>query len=186
MADDTVNSEELIAQAVIITNLSPDFFDSSTLKEEFEAAFRGIDSEASFNYLKSFRRARVNFTTLDLTLHARHKFNNTELCGQTIKCYFAQLPRQTSEDHLLPPKPEKMFLISPPCSPPVGWEQNRESEPIINFELIQALSRLTPGETHEVQPPTESLPSIVVHVCEDPEGYATRPQLIQTRRPHRE
>ncbi|PVD28647.1 hypothetical protein C0Q70_11241 [Pomacea canaliculata] len=55
-----------------------------------------------------------------------------------------QVPKST-DDHLHPPKPEKMFLISPPCSPPVGWEQHREAEPVLNFELIQALSNLSPG-----------------------------------------
>ena len=57
-----------------------------------------------------------------------------------------QIPKQTSEDHLCPPKPEKMFLISPPCSPPVGWEQTPESEPVVNFDLINALARLNPGQ----------------------------------------
>jgi hypothetical protein len=31
--------------------------------------------------------------------------------------------------HLRPPKPERNFLISPPGSPPVGWEQTREEPP---------------------------------------------------------
>ena len=56
-----------------------------------------------------------------------------------------QVPVTVAEEGLLPPKPEKMFLISPPCSPPVGWEQTPESHPVINMELIQALSRLNPG-----------------------------------------
>ena len=61
------------------------------LQEEFEAAFRTEDRNATFNYLKSFRRARVNFTSTEATVAARLKFHETELCGQVIKCYFAQV-----------------------------------------------------------------------------------------------
>ena len=37
--------------------------------------------------------------------------------------------------------------------------------------------------SHELYPETAVHPGIVVHVCEDPEGYATRPAILQTRRP---
>ena len=61
------------------------------LQDEFEAAFRTEDSEATFNYLKSFRRARVNFSSTEATVAARLKFHEREVCGQHIKCYFAQV-----------------------------------------------------------------------------------------------
>ncbi|XP_025096872.1 calcipressin-1-like isoform X2 [Pomacea canaliculata] len=142
MAEDDEMSE--IADALIITNLETAVFDDAAFKSEFEAAFKEYDSGATFNYLKSFRRARVNFSTTEATVQARLGLNDKVVCGQPIKCYFAQVPKST-DDHLHPPKPEKMFLISPPCSPPVGWEQHREAEPVLNFELIQALSNLSPG-----------------------------------------
>ncbi|KAK7107619.1 hypothetical protein V1264_015512 [Littorina saxatilis] len=193
MADDEDDSLNEIAHALIVTNLDIGFFDDDSRKEEFEAAFRSYDSDASFNYLKSFRRARVNFTSTESTVSARLKYHDTELCGQIIKCYFAQLPMLMSNDNLLPPKQEKLFLISPPSSPPVGWEQVPESEPVLNFELIDALARLTPdreqsqngGEIHEVHPPSQTMPAIVVHLCEDPEGFSERPMVLQTRRPER-
>lgn len=56
-----------------------------------------------------------------------------------------------SNKNLQPPAPTKQFLISPPCSPPAGWAQAEECEPIVNQELLAALANLTPGEVHELQ-----------------------------------
>ena len=42
--------------------------------------------------------------------------------------------------HLRPPMPERNFLISPPGSPPVGWEQTHE-EPPNEVHLAEDLQR---------------------------------------------
>ncbi|KAH9483642.1 hypothetical protein JR316_0003112 [Psilocybe cubensis] len=59
--------------------------------------------------------------------------------------------------YLKPPAIEKNFLISPPGSPPVGWEQIKEDPPNatpLADDLIQALRRL---QTFEEQPAFEQL-----------------------------
>ncbi|VDQ07807.1 unnamed protein product [Trichobilharzia regenti] len=58
--------------------------------------------------------------------------------------YKRRRPRGSMK-HLAPPKPSRLFLLSPPTSPPVGWEPKPESEPVINYELLQALASLAPG-----------------------------------------
>lgn len=71
-----------------------------------------------------------------------------------------------SNKNLQPPKPTKQFLISPPSSPPAGWQQAEECEPhLINHDLLAALATLNPGEVHEIHAPSETQPGILVHTA---------------------
>ena len=52
----------------------------------------------------------------------------------------------TDEDaYLHVPPLEKQFLISPPASPPVGWEQPKEDKPVVDYDLLTAMASLSPG-----------------------------------------
>ena len=53
--------------------------------------------------------------------------------------------RDAAHKYLEPPERDKQFLISPPASPPVGWEVIGEREPAINYDLINAIARMGPG-----------------------------------------
>ncbi|KAL5010165.1 hypothetical protein ScPMuIL_012470 [Solemya velum] len=181
---------EDLPDALIVTNIGENVFENDRLKEEFEAVFLEFDDSASFQYFKSFRRVRVNYSCPALAARARIHLNETEICGQCVKCYFVQSTASDSDPsspHLQPPPVPKQYLISPPASPPVGWEQSLEARPVINYDLLSAIAQLAPGQAHEVHPPSKNQPGIVVHVCEDPEGYLSKPKtpIVQTRRPEK-
>ncbi|OON24012.1 Calcipressin [Opisthorchis viverrini] len=94
--------------------------------------------------------------------------------------------KKSKMQHLAPPKPPRLFLLSPPCSPPVGWEPKPECEPVINYELLEALAALSPGEAFELHPSDQEHkhPSIVITPCES-SSDGPRPQIIHTRCPER-
>lgn len=62
-----------------------------TFQVEFESLFRKYDETASFLYLRSFRRARVNFSTPEMAATARIHLHELELFGKRVNCYFAQV-----------------------------------------------------------------------------------------------
>ena len=78
--------------------------------------------------------------------------------------YFQVLNGQTK--HLRPPKPYRQYLISPPPSPPHGWEQTHEEAPF-NFDLVAAVAGLS-KEPYELHSSTRGEhPSIVVNGPDD-------------------
>ncbi|KAK2880241.1 hypothetical protein Q8A73_022939 [Channa argus] len=167
-----------------------------SLQASFEALFRSFDPEVQFQYFKSFRRVRISFSDALAAAEARLRLHKTDFCGKEMRLYFAQSVHIGSP-RLEPPKPDKQFLISPPASPPVGWEQSKDPTPVINYDLLCAISKLGPGEKYELHTATPTTPSVVVHVCEDEQGNSSapddsdqddksrppRPKIIQTRRP---
>ncbi|KAG0723667.1 Calcipressin-2 [Chionoecetes opilio] len=176
--------------SIIVTNLTLETFEHTAEREKFESLFHEIDETVNFQYFKSFRRVRVNFATAEQANRGRDKIHMTEFNGEVIKGYFTQpivvANSRGGDPHLQPPKRDKQFLISPPASPPVGWEPILEAQPLVNYDLITAVANLAPGESHELHPPIEDKPGIIVHVCEECqicEQGGARPRIIQTRRP---
>ncbi|XP_043102377.1 calcipressin-1 isoform X2 [Puntigrus tetrazona] len=167
-------------------------FSRPQIREQFEALFRSFDPGTSFQFFKSFRRVRINFTDALAAAEARVKLHKSDFNGKEMRLYFAQSVHIGSP-RLEPPKPEKQFLISPPASPPVGWAQSQDATPVINYDLLCAVSKLGPGEQYELHSGTTNTPSVIVHVCEDDSsegeddtadgGKRARPKIIQTRRP---
>lgn len=66
--------------------------------------------------------------------------------GYRIRVYFGlNTPLNPSDQHLPLPKSDKLFFISPPPSPPMGWEVKPEDAPnkVVHAEdLAAALAKL--------------------------------------------
>ncbi|CAN9497478.1 unnamed protein product [Ophioblennius macclurei] len=185
-----------LPNALIACKVTEELFSEGSTKSSFEALFRPFDPDVHFQYFRSFRRVRISFSDALSAAEARLQLHKTDFNGKEIRLYFAQSVHIGSP-RLEPPKPEKQFLISPPASPPVGWEQSQDATPVINYDLLCAISKLGPGDKYELHTATPTTPSVVVHVCEDERGDSSapddsdgddkprpqRPRIVQTRRP---
>uniref|UniRef100_A0A1Y1M3Y4 Protein sarah n=1 Tax=Photinus pyralis TaxID=7054 RepID=A0A1Y1M3Y4_PHOPY len=185
--DRTTDDEfEDLPTSLIVTNIHDDVFINPDRKTELEELFRMYDSEVTFQWLRSFKRLRVNFQTPLAAASARIQLHQYPIKESVITCYFAQPVTPVKNSSLQPPAPFKQFLISPPSSPPLDWEPRPEGEPIINHDLLAALATLTPGSSHEVHPPSPGQPGIVVHTALGAVAESdAKPKIIQTSCPQR-
>ncbi|XP_063534948.1 protein sarah [Cydia strobilella] len=183
-SQDEVNDLDDIPKSVIVTNIQSDIFANAKLKAELEDLFRTFSENVTFQWLRSFRRLRVNYDSPLAAANARVQLHQYQFYNSCINCYFAQPVTPISFKNLRPPAPVKQFLISPPSSPPVGWEPREEGEPLVNHDLLAALATLAPGESHELHAPTPTQPAIVVHTALAPESAPHPCSIPHTRCPN--
>lgn len=176
---------EDLPTSLIVTNIHDSVFISSEKKEELEDLFREFDPKVTFQWLRSFKRLRVNFQTPLAAASARIQLHQYSINESVITCYFAQPVTPVKNPSLQPPAPFKQFLISPPSSPPLDWEPRPEGEPMINHDLLAALATLTPGASHEVHPPTADQPGIVIHTALTGADSGAKPKILHTTCPQR-
>lgn len=97
--------------------------------------------------LKSFRRILVTFATAQQALEVRQAIDGEIILGDEIKVYFGEnTPVEPVDQHLAAPESKKLFFISPPPSPPHGWELKNEGPPntvVVAEDLAHALARLS-------------------------------------------
>ncbi|XP_012522053.1 protein sarah [Monomorium pharaonis] len=182
--DELIHDEDL-PTSVIVTNVDPRVFKCDDLKSAIENLFKQFGEDATFQYFRSFRRMRVNYNSPSAAANARIQLHQSHFGETDINCYFAQpvTPIDMEDQHLQPPALTKQFLISPPASPPVGWEPRQEEEPLVNYDLLAAIANLSAGGTHEIHPGGSGQPGIVVHVCENANPTKSTARIQHTRCP---
>ena len=77
-----------IPKSLIVTGLDSGFFENPELKTEFESTFHKF-GDCSFQYFKSFKRARVNYDNPESSINARLHGHLLKIGESTINVYFA-------------------------------------------------------------------------------------------------
>ncbi|VDM92022.1 unnamed protein product [Litomosoides sigmodontis] len=130
----SIACEKDLPDAIIVTNVPIEVFSVDEQKANFSDLFTQIESDCRFDFLRSFRRVRITFEKPESATAAKLLTQHLSFNGTILKSFFAQKIRlrDASDDGLLKLPPlEKQFLISPPASPPVGWEQSHEMAPVV-------------------------------------------------------
>ncbi|KAL9612239.1 MAG: hypothetical protein Q9167_003152 [Letrouitia subvulpina] len=118
------------SNTLIITNLlEPSIFHPTSLAEIRSLLAHHVPLH-SFSPLKSFRRIIVSFYTTDDAISVRRLLDNSPIMSSRARIYFGEpTPLEPADQHLHAPQSSRMFFISPPPSPPLGWEMHHEGPP---------------------------------------------------------
>ncbi|KAF2479125.1 calcipressin [Neohortaea acidophila] len=175
------------SNTLLITNLqAPEIFTAANL----DFINRAISEHAllhSFSPLKSFRRIICTFYNTDDAIRIRQLLDGEAVLGERIRVYFGvETKVELDEDrHLRAPKSDKLFFISPPPSPPMGWEMRDEEPPnkeVHAEDLAAALANLSarPAPDAALEQPTGRVTrqrSGTGTVVYDPEEHGHSPAL---------
>ena len=117
----------------------------------------------SWSPLKSFRRIVVSFADEQAAIKVRSVWDGEAVLGERCRVYFGQhTSLHMNEKHLALPDAGKLFFISPPPSPPHGWQQTLEDAPnkmVHADDLASALQKLhhpTPAQAESPVSPVDA------------------------------
>lgn len=175
----SIESERDLPNAIIVTNVPAEVFSDDAQKGNFSTLFTQIEPNCRFDFLRSFRRVRIRFEKPESATAAKLITQHLSFNGAVLKSFFAQRIhlREPSDDGLLKLPPlEKQFLISPPASPPVGWEQSHEMAPVVcSFDLMAKLAAFSVEDKYEVYEGDEDKPKIVIHPADEADDMEMPP-----------
>ncbi|KAF4304411.1 Calcipressin [Botryosphaeria dothidea] len=110
--------------------------------------------------LRSFRRIVVSFFDTPSAMTIKQKLDGETIMGDRVRVYFGtHTPLNPTDQHLPLPKSDKLFFISPPPSPPHGWEVRNEDPPnkeVHAEDLAAALAKLHARPDALPQSPVDS------------------------------
>ncbi|KAL1382087.1 BcRCN1, regulator of calcineurin [Phyllosticta capitalensis] len=144
------------SNTLLITNLQePSIFHPSNLVtiRELINSYAPVHTWAP---LRSFRRIVVSFFDASAAITIKQKLDGETIMGDRIRVYFGtHTPLNPTDQHLPLPKSDKLFFISPPPSPPHGWEVRDEDPPnkeVHAEDLAAALAQLHAKQDMPVSP----------------------------------
>lgn len=134
------------SNTLLITNLeSLTLFHPASLAT-IRQHIQDIASIYTFSPLKSLRRVIVTFYTTESAILVRQELDGAQLMGERARVYFGEpVPIDQEPKYLDKPDAGKLFFISPPPSPPMGWEMKNEDPPnkqVVAEDLADALAKL--------------------------------------------
>lgn len=125
------------------------------LRQQIESSFeQQVNVLQYWAPLKSFRRIIAIFDSKEHAIKARETIKTNDYSRDNFRAYFTPnlIPDESKSGNLELPDAGKLWLISPPASPPVGWQSIREEHPNkeTHFEtsrLKEALERMLTDQT---------------------------------------
>ncbi|KAH8687625.1 Calcipressin-domain-containing protein [Tricladium varicosporioides] len=134
------------SNTLIITNLA----DAEVFRPDNLQIIKDLINDTapihSWAPLKSFRRIIVSFFEEESSIRIKQLLDGEEIMGERVKIYFGHHTNvEVRDEHLSLPDAGKLFFISPPPSPPHGWEMKLEDAPnkLVHAEdLAEALAKL--------------------------------------------
>jgi len=134
------------SNTLIFTNLQDlDVFRADNL-QKIRDLVEQIAPIHAWSPLKSFRRIVVSFFDEEAAIAVRRVWDGEAIMGDVCRVYFGQpTPISATTQRLALPDAGKLFFISPPPSPPHGWEMKLEDAPNTQVhaeDLADALAKL--------------------------------------------
>ncbi|KAI9718277.1 MAG: hypothetical protein M1812_004267 [Candelaria pacifica] len=134
------------SNTLLITNLQ----DPSIFRPENLLQIRTLINQSaplhSWSPLKSFRRIVISLYTIPDAIRIRQVLDGEAIMSDQVRVYFGEpTPIEPIDQHLHAPSAGKLFFISPPPSPPHGWEMRNEAPPnkdVHAEDLASALAKL--------------------------------------------
>ncbi|KAI9697188.1 MAG: hypothetical protein M1836_004752 [Candelina mexicana] len=154
------------SNTLLITNLQ----DPSIFRPENLLTIRDLINQSaplhSWSPLKSFRRIVISLYTIPDAIRIRQVLDGEAIMGDRVRVYFGEpTPIEPIDQHLHAPSAGKLFFISPPPSPPHGWEMRNEAPPnkdVHAEDLASALAKLhaKPGGQYDDKYPASPVSPI--------------------------
>ena len=137
-----------VTNTVLITNLYNLGLFEAGKQSEIRAMIETTAPVHTWVPLKSFRRILASFATTEQATAVRAAWDGAGIHGERIRVFYGPTLSEAQfngQQHLALPDAGKLFFISPPPSPPHGWEMRLEDAPnktVHADDLVKALERL--------------------------------------------